>query len=439
VTRRRWPRHSRVTGLAVAVLVAGLAFAVVALASPGELTYKGCIANKGRDDCKPAKHESLDGPFSTVVSPDGQSVYVGGYSAITRFDRGPGGALIYAGCVGRTRDEACKELGKKSSLEGVYAMAISPDGRSLYAISAFNEAVMRFDRGPNGALKFRGCVSNGGRDDCRPAKKRSLGYGFGIAVSPDGKSVYVSSLVDEAVTRFKRGPNGAIIYAGCVADGGLRGCKRARHDSLEGSASLAVAPDGSAVYAGSEDSITSFKRGPNGGLTYRECIADERIAGCKLAPHESVHYAYGIAVSPGGESIYLSSYRADSITRFTRRANGALRYSGCIADQGAEGCKKAPHRSLNGVVGIGVSGDGTSLYAVGYTANSITRFRRGPGGALSYRGCIANHGARGCDKPKHDSLDAAVGLAISPDDKSVYVASLGSSSITHFTRQLSPP
>jgi DNA-binding beta-propeller fold protein YncE len=423
--------------LALAAAAGLLICAAVALASSGALTYKGCIANNGRNGCKAAKHNSLAGAISTAVSPDGKSVYVGSFESITRFKRGPGGALTYAGCIGNDRVDGCKDLGE-SPLGGVYAMAVSPDGRSLYALSAFGSAVMRFDRAPSGALTYRGCFSNSGKGDCRRAKHRSLGYGFSVGVSPDGKSVYVTSAAAGAVTRFKRGPHGALTYAGCVANRGARGCKPARHDSLDGAASVAVSPDGSAVYVGAEDGVTRFKREPHGVLKERECISGTGDGGCKRAAHDSLRDAYGIAVSPDGGSIYASSYEADAISRFKRRASGALSYRGCTADQGAHGCKKAPHRSLNGAVGVAVSGDGRSVYAAGYSADSITRLKCGPGGRLFYRGCIANRGARGCDKPKHDSLGAAVGLAISPDDRSIYVASL-SGSITRFQHELAQP
>jgi DNA-binding beta-propeller fold protein YncE len=411
--------------LALAAATGLLTLAAVTLASGGALTYKGCIADKGRAGCKVPKHDSLGNAASTAVSPDGKSVYVGGYGSITRFKRGPEGALTYGGCIGRSRDDGCKDL-KKGSLAGVYGLAVSPDGLSVYTVSAFNGAIMRFDRGPNGTLSPRGCISDSGRGfglagpsrrgDCRTAKHDSLGLAFGIAVSPDGKSVYVASLIGDAVTRFKRGPNGALTYAGCVANNGKHGCRRARHDSLDGSAGVAVSPDGSAVYVGAEDAVTRFERGANGALKERECIAADRADGCKRAAHDSVRDAYGIAVSPDGKSIYASSYEVDAISRFKPRANGALSYRGCIADQGAEGCKKAPHRSLNSAVGIAVSGDGRSVYAAGYGANSITRLSRGPGGALYYRGCIANHGARGCDRGCVDRLSVradrdAVGVA----------------------------
>src|ERR671935_889053 len=68
-----------------------------------------------------------------------------------------------------------------------------------------------------------GCVSEGGSQGC--AVGHSLTGPTSVAVSPDGKSVYVASYVDNAVARLNRNTTtGAITQpagsAGCVSDGG---------------------------------------------------------------------------------------------------------------------------------------------------------------------------------------------------------------------------
>ncbi len=55
-------------------------------------------------------------------------------------------------------------------------------------------------------------------------------------------------------------------------------------------------------------------------------------------------------------------------------------------------------------------------------------------GALTYKGCFANLGANGCADPRHDSLGGASGVAVSPEGKSVYVASYVDDSVTTFDR-----
>ena len=83
-------------------------------------------------------------------------------------------------------------------LSTVFDVAVSPDGASVYAISNFSpDAIVRFDRASSGALSNPSCIedveSNGPCDDVGLAgEAQGLGSASGLAVSPDGTSVYVA-------------------------------------------------------------------------------------------------------------------------------------------------------------------------------------------------------------------------------------------------------
>src|SRR4051794_41549116 len=62
--------------LAIATAVALPALAAAALGATGSLTYKGCIANHGNDDCRAPLHDSFGNNVGLAVSPDGTTVYV---------------------------------------------------------------------------------------------------------------------------------------------------------------------------------------------------------------------------------------------------------------------------------------------------------------------------------------------------------------------------
>jgi DNA-binding beta-propeller fold protein YncE len=81
----------RCTVLVTAAVAALALIATAALAGPGALTYRGCIANAGADGCTAPANDSLDGAVGVSVSPDGNSVYVASNAsdAITSFDRAP--------------------------------------------------------------------------------------------------------------------------------------------------------------------------------------------------------------------------------------------------------------------------------------------------------------------------------------------------------------
>jgi sugar lactone lactonase YvrE len=145
-------------------------------------------------------------------------------------------------------------------------VAVSANGRSVYAASADSNAVVRFKRNrTTGAIKepagAAGCVSEDGSGPCTDG--HGLSGANGVAVSSDGKNVYVTS--DNAVLRFKRNrTTGAIKEpagaAGCVSEDGSGPCADGR--ALAGTFGLAVSRDGKSVYTVSLDdaAVARFKR-----------------------------------------------------------------------------------------------------------------------------------------------------------------------------------
>jgi Ca2+-binding RTX toxin-like protein len=140
--------------------------------------------------------------------------------------------------------------------------------------------------------------------------------------------------------------------------------------------------------------------------------------------------------------VYVASDGGKSVTHLTRDTSGGLThgfigYQGCIADRGANGCVDPPQDSLSGAFGLTVSPDNQSVYVASLRANSITNLTRDTSsGFLAYQGCIANGGANGCVDPPQDSLANALELAVSPDGKSVYAAAPYANSVTWFAPAL---
>ena len=110
-----------------------------------------------------------------------------------------------------------------------------------------------------------GCVSETGAGPC--ADGHGLGGPRSVAVSADGKSVYVASDLSNDVARFNRNTTtGAITQpagsAGCVSETGAEAC--ADGHGLSGPRSVAVSAAGKSVYVASEKSgaVVRFNRAP---------------------------------------------------------------------------------------------------------------------------------------------------------------------------------
>jgi hypothetical protein len=80
-------------------------------------------------------------------------------------------------------------------------LAISPDDRNVYATDLFENAVSQYDVGARGRLSPK-----------TPAKVTGLDRPEGVAVSPNGKSVYVANAGEAtgSVSQFDVGPGGVL-------------------------------------------------------------------------------------------------------------------------------------------------------------------------------------------------------------------------------------
>jgi 6-phosphogluconolactonase (cycloisomerase 2 family) len=355
-----------------------------------ELTPLGCIQNTGGIDCGAGNTTpGLNAANSTAVSPDGTSVYTTSNvsQAVVRFDRNPSsGALTPAGCIQNTGGTDCGALNTTPGLNGANSVAVSPDGTSVYTASYVSGAVVRFDRNPSsGALTPAGCIQNTGGTDCGALNTTpGLGGAFAVAVSPDGSSVYTAGYVSGAVVRFYRNPSsGALVPLDCIQDTGGTACGAANTTpGLNGPTSVTVSPDGKSVYTASRTSgaVVRFDRSPSyGWLTPAGCIQNTGGTDCGAAnTTPGLGGAHAVTVSPDGSSVYIASRFSDAVVRFDRSlSSGALTPADCIQNSFGPDCgagNTAP--GLDGASSVAVSPDGTSVYTASYVSGAVVRFDR---------------------------------------------------------------
>ncbi len=305
----------------------------------GALTQKamtaGCIHASGADGC--ALGVAIGAPTSLVVSPDGRNVYSTSSVALTIFDRDAStGALTQkagtAGCVSHSHVACTAGV----ALESPSAVALSPDGRNVYVSTVTSDAVATFDRDlATGALTQKAglaaCISETGTSGaCRDGV--ALDGATDLAVSADGLNVYVASATSDAVAVLNRNRStgeltAKIGSATCVSETGTGGAC-GNGVALVGARGVAVSPDLRSVFvtAGTTGAVAVFDRTTAVGTFAGTLAQKPGLAGCVSADGTGgsctafvpTSTAWGVATSPDGGHVYVTSPGNAAVTVFRR-------------------------------------------------------------------------------------------------------------------------
>lgn len=388
----------------------------------GLLTALPCVQEESPTICPVGTVGLISSPNAFAFSPDGAQVYAISSQnvftgAIATLNRAADGTLTPAGCL-RAANGICGT--GVTGLASPADIAISPDGANAYVVTGQGDfgaaagTIVSFARGADGGLHPLGCIANQGNNICGAGNTTpGLAGVTGVAVSPDGTSVYASARSPDAdpatsggtgaVIAFQRGAGGALSPAGCIAETGSAVCGAANTSAgLRGASDVAVSADGATVYVAA--------------------------ANLRFSPAPSLN---------GSDA---------AVTAFRRNATGALTPLGCVAQAGSGECGGAAMEGLRGAIQLAVSADGHDLYVTGLgdpfggLPGVLAQLVRGADGTLTPAGCYSGPNTTLCGADRAlAGLSAPFGLAITPDDTGVYVAGLTSSAIAEFSRALEPP
>ena len=264
-----------------------------------------------------------------------------------------------------------------AALDGAESMHVSPDGTSAYVASDYSDAVAVFDRAGDGTLIQKpgpaGCISDTGAGRCRDGT--ALDGARSVAVSPDGRSVYVASAQRRGGgvrphPGRQAGPEAGHsgLHLGhrrrplrrrhgprlCPVGGGQpRRDERLRRDPSR--------PTRVAVFDRAEDGTLTQKPGTAG------CISETGAGPC--VDGRALEYVSSVVVSPDGQSVYVAS-------RQQRRGRGGSVRPRRRRDADPE----AGHRGLH------LGETGTAAAATGRPSPLPARWRSAPtGGAPTSR------------------------------------------------------
>jgi DNA-binding beta-propeller fold protein YncE len=361
---------------ATVFVTSNLSGSVVAFArdaASGALTRLGCLQYRPPygAPCSPAN--VFFGASSVVASADSKALYVASpqYGAVSAFTAPPlalagggsssapaagaGGAgasvasifgvpvpFLANPCIGVNGLDGSCAVGV--AMQGLDELALSGDGKHLYAIAADSRAVDVFTRAASGAITQSGCLKAETppglcSDSALKDSPRKL------ALSPDGGNAYVvdASGGSGRVDVLTRDPaSGALRDNSCVDFLPPPPEKHEKEEEEEeeteketvpagpcshvpGLSSvglIAVSGDGSAVYTFGSGSAAFFARDPaSGKLRETSCAAtdDKRCASVPALGGGKV----GVAVSPDGREVYFADPSSNAVFAFTLGASVA--------------------------------------------------------------------------------------------------------------------
>jgi 6-phosphogluconolactonase (cycloisomerase 2 family) len=447
----------RLRSCLLAVLLCALAPPALSAAAspPGTLAQLagagGCASIQPALGCTPAR--GLDDARAVALSPDGLSLYAAAATpaTVTAFSVAPGNGLIQqlnlgAGCLASVAQDGCAAA---RALEGASSLAVSPDGVHVYVASATAGAVATLVRQPNGSLAqpagVAGCIATTAVAGCSTGS--SLAGADAVAISPDGRFVYIAGGTADSLLTFSRdAATGRLTQLA-----GAAGCLRSgRTDcgpvtGMDGPAAIAISPDGAFLYvASAAGTLTAFRRdATSGALTQlgpgTGCLSDGDLTGCTAVG--GLARASAVALTPDGRTLIAAGTDDDAVVSFRRDpATGVLTRASCVSASAATaGCTLWP--LLGGPRGLVVRPDGLTVWVAASGADSILTLQIEPlSGVLTpstgRASCLRRLPSADCRTAR--VLDDPRGLAVSADGSHVYAASAESDSVAVLGPQLAP-
>lgn len=253
-----------------------------------------------------------------------------------------------------------------------WAVGITPDGAHVYVTNSSTtpalELVNQYAAGAGGALS---AIS--------PPTLQAGGNALAVAVTPDGRHVYVGS------NYFAEG---AKIFMYDVGPGGALTAKSPAFISVDTANGLIISPDGKSIYSTGPGEVGQFDIGDDGTLT-------PKTPGVVMAGSIPVQ---GV-IAPDGKSLYVPDLNNSNVLQFDVGADGKIT---------PKNPATVPATGL--VINSAMSPDGRSLYVVAI-GGQVSQFDVGADGKLA-------------PKSTPFVLAGTAGgtwVAVSPDSKSVYV------------------
>ncbi len=301
----------------------------------GVVAFNSCLANAAASTCTVLPDLlNIDARATSIlISPDGKDVYLNAKhgNAIGAFDRNAAtGALTLkagaAACISNAPIPGQSCVVAAGYVDSPMQLALSSDGSTLYAVSGnnttTNRTIVGFTRNTaTGALTrsadLGGCFAAVALGNCTILGSL-LSSPSGLAVSPDGRNLYVSDSGANALLAFDRTSAGVLTQktgaTGCFVSVTTGSCSTVS-GLLGAVAVVVVSPDGRSVYTGSvnDPNISVFARSRPPALT-TVTPARGTTAGGTSVVIAGVNLDGATAVIFGGKTATITAVTPTSLT-----------------------------------------------------------------------------------------------------------------------------
>jgi 6-phosphogluconolactonase (cycloisomerase 2 family) len=204
------------------------------------------------------------GARSLAFHPDGKTLFVAcarpGSLVVVDFNSDTGATRVRQVLWSKSRgghDFSALEVGDVTGTEGLADVVVSPDAKFLVTSSGrFGgaTALTSFRYGDDGQLSFVTSIKSSGK----AGDARGFVGGNEVAITPDGRELYAAGTITGVVASARRDPStGSLVPGVVVPDGGPQG-----QPGLNGAAGVTICADGKFVYVATEDkkTLTVFRR-----------------------------------------------------------------------------------------------------------------------------------------------------------------------------------
>lgn len=407
---------------------------------------------------------AIKNSYEAQVSSDGRFVYsVAVEGDLIEYERNlADGALTAIGCITASSEQCASENVTTNALEmkGPQALAISPEGKSVYVVT-FDDVLVQFERNPGtGLLTEKSCIGYEADSACEVKGAKGLNEPYGVTVSHNGKNVYVASNADGAVAEFSRNAEtGALEQLAspndCISSSALSKCGTivSGHE-LERAIGVVESPDERNVYVAAgatagEGAIAVLERddleeGALKLLPTTEACVSEALAECTHGVE--INGPEDLVISPDGKNVYANSFKDNAVLEFQRESSGALVQlpspNACVMNAPAvAACTQG--KGLKETLGVAISPDGENVYASSWEEDDEAAFSRdGETGVLtqlpSPYECVGKVVFTTCDTTGIAGIAGARRVTVSPDGMNLYVAGQDDHSLVELARAVKP-